>query len=166
MTQEIVLRNGMTALCDDEDYPMLSSLPWTADKANGKWYARSGRRLMHRLVTNAPQGMTVHHTNGTLDNTRDHLQVLTPGQHIALHGKMRSDECRRERAKYAALPATLVFVANPTQGRPSIPVKVKQSAAGRWRASFAEARCKRAFYASSYWAAVASLERWLEHTSR
>ena len=43
-------------------------------------------RLEHRLVTNAPRGMHVHHIDGDItNNAASNLQVVTPSEHVALH---------------------------------------------------------------------------------
>lgn len=43
-------------------------------------------RLEHRLVTNAPRGMHVHHIDGDItNNAASNLQVMTPSEHATLH---------------------------------------------------------------------------------
>ena len=46
------------------------------------------RLLLHRLITDAPAGLHVHHVNhNPLDNRRANLELLTPDEHRARHGR-------------------------------------------------------------------------------
>jgi len=50
----------------------------------GKW------DYEHRVVTQAPRGKHVHHRdNRKGNNTPSNLELLTPSEHIRLHGKRR-----------------------------------------------------------------------------
>ena len=79
------------ALVDAEDYPSLAVYKWYIAKgAAGFLYAAradysTGRQRtirMHRVVTNAPDAMLVHHVNhDTLDNRKANLQLCTTTEH-------------------------------------------------------------------------------------
>lgn len=70
-----------------EDIDLVLEYRWSVAKSNQGWYSlatsrKDGKELdcrwMHRLITNAPDGMDVDHKNhDTLDNTRDNLSVVT-----------------------------------------------------------------------------------------
>jgi hypothetical protein len=87
MTKEILLRNGMTAIVDDEDFDWLSQWVWTST-GNGGYVRRQVRNgltcvvvVMHRLVIDAPDGTEVDHINGNkLDNRRCNLRLATSSE--------------------------------------------------------------------------------------
>ena len=91
---KIKLTKGLSVEVDPEDFEHLSQWKW--------WYGSGGyavreqhlgmkdgkkiRRtvLMHRLITNAPDGMDVDHINDNkLDNRRANLRVCTRSQNMA-----------------------------------------------------------------------------------
>lgn len=84
MTKEIVLFGGEIALCDDEDYPLLSRFKWSYNGKEGNKYVRAGgdRKsgnqvgyYMHRLVC---AGKSPDHINfNTLDNRKENLRIAT-----------------------------------------------------------------------------------------
>lgn len=95
----IELTKGFLALVDDADFDRVNAFKWTA-LVTGKYiqrvYAyrredwnqerRVWRRqvLMHRFITDAPDGSDVDHVNSeTLDNRRSNLRVCTRGQNLA-----------------------------------------------------------------------------------
>jgi len=93
VTTEIALKDGGAAVVDDEDAPQVAGHKWYV---NGRGYAVRWRRdhgkarlvMMHRCVTRAPKGKTVHHVNGNkLDNRRDNLAVLDPAEHQRVHDR-------------------------------------------------------------------------------
>lgn len=78
----IPLTQGRVVLVDDEDYEWLSERKWHAHKSSTHWYAAcwiKGKMIrMHRLITDAPDGLVVDHINGdTLDNRRCNLRICT-----------------------------------------------------------------------------------------
>jgi hypothetical protein len=94
--KEIQLTQGRVALVDDADYEYLSQWKWKAYKDRYTWYARRGIRVgfviktihMHRLITNAPDGLFVDHINGDgLDNRRGNLRVCTKSENGFNRGK-------------------------------------------------------------------------------
>jgi len=91
MVCKITLTRGFEALVDPADYErFLGNGKWTAHPGyKGKVYAkRYGRKngkqcvvFLHRLITDAPDGMVVDHINGnTLDNRRSNLRLCTHQQ--------------------------------------------------------------------------------------
>lgn len=90
--KKIKLTQGHHAIVDDGDYEWLSRWKWHAAQRGKLWYAKGYIRppsggplkpvLMHRLITEAPPGVVVHHINkDSLDNRRCNLQILTPPDH-------------------------------------------------------------------------------------
>lgn len=86
MTCTIPLTRGLVAICDDEDYPMVSQFVWQAQPGRHKstFYAASmqmvgGKRrkvYMHRMIADAPKGSVVHHGDDDgLNNCRRNLFV-------------------------------------------------------------------------------------------
>ena len=84
MTKEIICFGGEIALCDDEDYELLSRFKWSYNGSEGNKYVRaggdrkSGQQVgyyMHRLVCG---GKSPDHKNfNTLDNRKDNLRIAT-----------------------------------------------------------------------------------------
>lgn len=93
--KEIELTQGKVAMVDDEDYERLSWHRWYALLIDGTWYAltnRGGKKiLMHRVVSDAPEGVGVDHAdhNG-LNNQRSNLRHATVAQNCQ-NRKKRSD---------------------------------------------------------------------------
>jgi hypothetical protein len=89
MTQEIVLKGGLVALVDDEDFERLAGHKWHAKVYRRAVYAvrrdrHDGRRrsiLMHRELLGVPPGRETDHTdhNG-LNNQRTNLRECTHQQ--------------------------------------------------------------------------------------
>lgn len=92
------LTKDQFTLIDEEDYIRISTLgKWQAIGPNkGKYYAVhnthrniNGKRtgitlLLHRFLTNAPEGMEVDHINGdSLDNRKFNLRICTKAQNRA-----------------------------------------------------------------------------------
>jgi hypothetical protein len=74
-------------LVDDVDYDELSKLKWAKDTygyaVNCQYIGnyRSKSIKMHRVITNAPQGLDVDHINrDKLDNRRSNLRICTRTQ--------------------------------------------------------------------------------------
>lgn len=90
---EVVLKNGMIALVDDADLPLVSGMTWAAIKIKNVWYARHCRTFMHRVIFGAKKGEMLDHENGNgLDNRRVNLrytnhQANKANQHHGLDNK-------------------------------------------------------------------------------
>lgn len=83
---EIKLKSGSTVTVDAEDYELLSKFSWYVTP---KGYVVT-TVTMHRMVTDAPQGVEVDHINGdTLDNRKANLRNCTRSQNIANTRKPR-----------------------------------------------------------------------------
>lgn len=95
--KQIALSQGLHATADDADYGFLSQWKWSAMRVKKghteRFYAvRMQKRgeaekpklvLMHRALTDAPQGMDVdHRDNDGLNNQRENLRVCTRGQNM------------------------------------------------------------------------------------
>jgi len=94
----IKLTKGKHALVDPDDWIWLNRKNWRAKKGIGGWYAlkiysRKGKRrysYMHRLLTNCPKHLEVHHIDGnTLNNQKENLEIMTPGYHKEIHKILR-----------------------------------------------------------------------------
>jgi hypothetical protein len=80
----IELTKGFVAIVDDEDYGELNAHKWyyqhgyAARRKRNHEEGKAQFRL-HRVVMNAPEGMTVDHINGNrLDNRKENLRLCTP----------------------------------------------------------------------------------------
>lgn len=75
------LTNGKTALIDRRDKIKFSNVKWTASWSGTKWYVKSDRKYLHRLIVDAPAGLEVDHINGnSLDNRSENLRICTHQQ--------------------------------------------------------------------------------------
>jgi len=93
MSKTIKLTKGYETIVSDEDYSPLSKWKWHALVT--KWgvyavrdYRKKGEKrityLMHRVVTECPEGMVIDHINhNALDNTRGNLRICTQAQNMA-----------------------------------------------------------------------------------
>lgn len=88
--KRIPLTFGFEALVDDADYELVSKIKWLYHPpGNGgkTGYARMSKKpgvMMHRLITSAPKGVQVDHTNRDgLDNRRDNLRLCNATQNKA-----------------------------------------------------------------------------------
>ena len=105
--RHIPLTLGLVAIVSAEDYESVSKLRWHAkwSKCVNAWYARGfipphlkhlfpgfpNLPYLHRVITNAPDGMDVHHENhDTLNCTRGNLTVC-PRQNNTQAKKIRVD---------------------------------------------------------------------------
>lgn len=88
MVMRIPLTNGLYALVDDADYPLVSQWEWSCRARKGKrtqYVLRHYREnnqtktaYLHRVILNAPPGTAVDHKSGDgLDNTRANLRLAT-----------------------------------------------------------------------------------------
>ena len=83
----IQVGNLGSAMVDPEDYPILAKTHWSPCLG----YAESRDGLMHRIIMGDPPGKHVHHVNGNrLDNRRENLVILGPGEHSSFHAKRRA----------------------------------------------------------------------------
>jgi len=90
----IPLTHGLSTLVDPADFFTCGVWHWKAKKSAGTWYAvrsviidgKEKTIRLHRLLTNCPDGLEVHHKNhDSLDNRRKNLQPITPEGHQFLH---------------------------------------------------------------------------------
>jgi hypothetical protein len=87
-TMELQLTQGQWVRLDAADYRKVKPYRWCAQKTKLGYVAVTGasktRKLMHRLITKAPDHLDVdHHNHNTLDNTRNNLRLCTTGQNMA-----------------------------------------------------------------------------------
>lgn len=95
--KQIALSQGLFATVDDDDFAFLNQWKWSAMRVKKghteRFYAvRMQKRgeaekpklvLMHRALTDAPQGMDVDHCdNDGLNNRRDNLRICTRRQNM------------------------------------------------------------------------------------
>jgi hypothetical protein len=84
--KSITLTQGRIALVDDSDFEYINQWKWYAALSTHTSYAmrrdKNGKTVyMHRVITNAPQGMDVDHLNRDgLDNRRSNLRVCTTAE--------------------------------------------------------------------------------------
>ena len=65
--------------------------------------ADSDWQYEHRIVAKPDAKQVTHHKNGVkTDNRPENLEILTPSEHITLHGRMRTDFGRRWSVKFEA----------------------------------------------------------------
>ncbi len=93
--KRIELSHGKFAIVDAEDYEQLSQYKWCAVQREWTWYAKTflldGTPIsIHRVITDAPKGLVVHHIdhNG-LNNRRSNLQLCTNIQNQRSRGPNR-----------------------------------------------------------------------------
>jgi hypothetical protein len=96
----IPLNKGQYAIVDTIDVPLIEKHKWfVCPSSRTTFYVittngKGKTTYMHRLLTNAPKGMEVHHINRNgLDNRRKNLQILTPIEHGEQHRGSRT-HCR------------------------------------------------------------------------
>jgi len=107
--REIILSNSPTpAIVDDMDYASVAGFRWYASNQGYAIRAqrepRPSRKMcfirMHRLIVDAPAGLTVDHANGDrLDNRRTNLRACTQSQNM---GNSKSHHDARSRFKGVA----------------------------------------------------------------
>lgn len=107
MTKEIICFGGEIALCDDEDYELLSRFKWSYNGSEGNKYVRaggdrkSGQQVgyyMYRLVSG---GKSPDHKNfNTLDNRKENLRIATHQENGWNKGKPKSMGGRPCTSKY------------------------------------------------------------------
>jgi hypothetical protein len=83
--KSIIIKEGVEAFVDDEDYEYLSQMKWSqqvgyavsGSKIKGI-YECAGNVLMHRLVINAKKGQIVDHIDrNKLNNTKENLRFVS-----------------------------------------------------------------------------------------
>jgi len=94
-SRQIPLNGGFVCIVDDFSYDFLKSFHWRYVLSNTKGYAAFGKRIngkyhlirMHRLITQAPSHMKVHHINhNRLDNRFENLRLVTEREHRHFDG--------------------------------------------------------------------------------
>lgn len=97
----VPLTQGLFAIIDAADVPIVEGVAWTATKdSRGVAYAvthryrnngRSTAIRMHRILLDAPAGMDVDHIDmDTLNNRRSNLRICSRSQNLA-NKNVRSD---------------------------------------------------------------------------
>ena len=86
--KEIILKNGLIALVDDEDYDLVSVRRWVHHKVDHLSYAQASfdgkNLLMHRVVMRAKTGQVIDHRDGNgLNNQKSNLRFCTQRQNSA-----------------------------------------------------------------------------------
>jgi hypothetical protein len=81
---ECITENGHRFLIDDEDYEMVSSKKWWAQRGYIYTSLHSpGEHYLHRILMNTPEGMwTDHIDHNRSNNQKSNLRVCTPGQNL------------------------------------------------------------------------------------
>jgi hypothetical protein len=94
--KEIQLTQGKVTQVSDHRFEYLNQWKWQAHKLYryNKWYAtrnENGKEIrMHRVITNAPDGMDVDHIdNDGLNNQDENLRVCTHAQNLANQGTQK-----------------------------------------------------------------------------
>lgn len=89
LMKTLPLSQGLEALVDDCDYPLISRWKWYAIKAHNTFYAVRNNKVgpsriwMHRAVLKPKPGFITDHINGNgLDNRRSNLRHSTPSQNM------------------------------------------------------------------------------------
>ena len=93
LTAVLPLDKGMFAIVDSDMLPLLTRYKWFVVKSSSRYYAT--RKFtdagcvnyirLHRMVTNCPADLIVHHKNHlTLDCRRDNLELMTASDHNTL----------------------------------------------------------------------------------
>lgn len=108
MSKTIKLTKGHETIVDDADYDSLSKWKWYAHVTKWGVYAvrdfrRKGQKrvtyLMHRVITECPDGMVVDHINhNPLNNTKDNLRVCTQSENQA-NSKLKKTTNRTSKYK-------------------------------------------------------------------
>lgn len=89
MTKEIQLTQDKVTLVDDDMFDSLNQWKWNYQaKGYAARYCRENNNrkfiYMHRVITNASNGMDVDHINGNgLDNRKENLRICTTEQNMA-----------------------------------------------------------------------------------
>ena len=86
MTKQINLTQGKVAILDDEQFARCGNVKWYALRAYKKgvelWYAARGyngsTQYLHRVIMDAPKGITVDHINGNgLDCRKKNMRLCS-----------------------------------------------------------------------------------------
>ena len=91
---EIHLSNGLIALVDADDLPLVSNYQWYGKRGRTTYYAvayvrgsgkKHGKKVrMHRLILGAPDGVFVDHIDGNgLNNRHSNLRLASPQENEA-----------------------------------------------------------------------------------
>jgi HNH endonuclease/AP2 domain len=107
---EVVLKNGMVAIVDEEYFAAVSAWRWYAVLKHGIWYAMARPKIlgkfttihMHQIILPLPKGMMVDHINHNgLDNRKVNLRPATRSQNLLNSRKHRSGTSRFKGVRYA-----------------------------------------------------------------
>lgn len=80
--KKVKLTKGKFALVDDKDYESITRTSWSYH--HGGYAVRGKPQVsMHRLIMDAPKGVSIDHINGNrLDNRRSNLRFATQRQNL------------------------------------------------------------------------------------
>lgn len=71
----VLFVGGCEVLVDNEDFAKIRNQSWYIGK-NGYVYSNSKKALLHRVITDCPDGLVVDHINhNVLDNRRENLRI-------------------------------------------------------------------------------------------
>jgi hypothetical protein len=97
-----------------DDFDKVSKFEGTwfahSDSKSGKIYIRGNTKdekgnnkmlLLHRIITDCPESLVANHLSGTLDNTRENLEVTTIGENNA-HGRYLVEVFIRQSKKFSS----------------------------------------------------------------
>lgn len=100
--REILLKEGISAIVDAQDYDRLSKYRWFMRQHGDRLYAyriicANGKQRevkMHRQILGLLKGnrLECHHINGNgIDNRRANLRALTKSEHMFIHGYRKNN---------------------------------------------------------------------------
>lgn len=90
-----MLKNGIVALVDDEDFERVNQYKWTAYYANNEYRVmrktKEGKtQYLHRFIMNAKENENIDHINhNPLDNKKANLRICTHAQNMRNQKKRR-----------------------------------------------------------------------------
>lgn len=143
MVKEIICSGGEIALCDDEDYPLLSRHAWAYQKSKKKPYVVTGNTCdghhknisMHNMILGLSE--TVDHIDGnTLHNYKENLRKATKQENGWNAKKMaRCAGKKPPTSKYKGVSYT------PLRGRDRWIVLIKHVENGKHKSTGKTLRC-------------------------
>lgn len=89
----LTLPDGQVALIDDDDAPRVAGPRWYAARRGHVWYVQAGvgrtTLYLHRVILNAPPGVTVDHVN------HDGLDCRKQNLRLASQTQQNANQCKR-----------------------------------------------------------------------
>lgn len=80
LSKKILLKKGVYAIVDDEDYDRLNKYTWSFANGYASTSVNKGTSSvkMHRMILNCPENLDVGHMNNdNLDNRKSNLKIIT-----------------------------------------------------------------------------------------